>query len=73
MAELLFNKIDVKRNMVIDCLIRMEKKQIQSKSNKLREQLKIDSLDDDTQNTLLSKINKLQKQKNDLKTKYKNV
>ena len=73
MAELLFNKIDVKRNMVIDCLIRMEKNQIQSKSNKLREQLKIETVDEVTQNTLLSKINELQKQKNDLKIKYENV
>jgi len=73
MAKLLFNKIDVNKNMVIDCLIRMETIQIQSQSNHLREKLKVNNLDDKAQNKLLSKINKLQKQKNDLKMKYENV
>ena len=73
MAKLLFNKIDVNKNMVIDCLVRMEKNQIQSQSNHLREQLKVHNLDDETQNTLLSKINDLQKQKNNLKIKYEDA
>jgi len=73
MAELLFNTIDVNKNMVIDCLIRMEKNQIQVELNKLREQLKSDDMDDIMKNSLLSKINELQKQKIDLKINYKNV
>jgi DNA primase len=73
MAKLLFNKIDVNKNMIIDCLIRMEKNQIQSQLNHLREQLKVQNLGDETQNTLLSKINELQKQKNDLKKKYEDA
>ena len=74
MAELLFNKIDVNNNMVIDCLIRMEKNKIQIQLNGLREKLKSKLLDDENdKNSLLEKINNIQKQKNNLKIKYKNV
>ena len=73
MAELLFNKIDVNKNMVVDCLIRLEKNKIQTESNKLREQLKSNQIDSNMQNSLLEKINTLQKQKNDVKVKYENI
>ena len=73
MAELLFNKIDVNKNMVVDCLIRLEKNKIQTESNKLREQLKSNQIDSNMQNSLLEKINTLQKQKNDVKVKYDNL
>ena len=73
MAELLFNKIDVNKMMVIDCLIRMEKNKIQTQLNTLREQLKLDDIDDTIKNSLLSQINELQQQKNNLKIKYENV
>ena len=73
MAELLFNKIEVNKNMVIDCLIRLEKNQIQSQSNKLREKLKSSSLKEIEQDDLLKEINELQKQKANLKIKYENV
>ena len=73
MAELLFNKIEVKKTMIVDCLIRLEKNQIQSTSNALREKLKIPNLNESDQNHLLKEINELQKQKNNLKLKYENV
>ncbi len=70
MAELLFNKIEVNQNMIIDCLVRLEKNKIQTNSNKLREQLKLENIDDKIKNTVLEQINELQKQKNNLKSKY---
>ena len=73
MAELLFNKINVNKNMVIDCLVRMGKNQIQTELNKLREQLRLDDIDDAIKKSLLSQINELQQQKNNLKIKYENV
>ena len=73
MAELLFNKINVNKNMVIDCLRRMEKNYIQSNLNMLREKLKTSNNDENLNTELLSKVNELQKQKNNLRTKYENI
>ena len=73
MAELLFNKINVNKNMVVDCLIRMEKNYIQSNLNMLREKLKTSSNDENLNTELLSQVNELQKQKNNLRTKYENI
>ena len=73
MAELLFNKINVNKNMVVDCLIRMEKNYIQSNLNMLREKLKISNNDENLNTELLSQVNELQKQKNNLRTKYENI
>ena len=52
---------------------RLEKNKIQTESNKLREQLKSNQIDSNIQNSLLEKINALQKQKNDVKVKYENI
>ena len=75
MGELLFNndKIEINKNMVIDCLVRMEKKYIQLNLNHLREKLKKSNLDENSNDELLSKITDIQKQKNSLKHKYENL
>ena len=73
LAELLFNKIQVNKNMVIDCLVRMEKKYIQLNLNYLREKLKVSASEENLNNELLAKITKLQKQQNSLKDKYENL
>ena len=75
MGELLFNndKIEINKNMVIDCLVRMEKKYIQLNLNHLREKLKKLNSDENSNDELLSKITDLQKQKNSLKNKYENL
>ena len=73
LAELLFNKIQVNKNMVIDCLVRMEKKYIQLNLNYLREKLKVSASEENLNNELLAKITKLQKQQNSLRDKYENL
>ena len=73
MAELIFNKIDVNKNMVIDCLIRMEKNDIQTNLNKLRHELQQNESNQIRLDEILKKINTLQKEKNNLKSKYTNA
>ena len=73
MAELIFNKIEVNKNMVIDCLIRMEKNNIQTNLNKLRHELQENESNQIRLDEILEQINALQKEKNNLKNKYTNV
>tara|TARA_B110000014_G_scaffold236871_1_gene202423 strand:- start:1584 stop:3341 length:1758 start_codon:yes stop_codon:yes gene_type:complete len=73
MAELIFNKIEVNKNMVIDCLIRMEKNNIQTNLNKLRHELQENESNQIRLDEILEQINTLQKEKNNLKNKYTNV
>ena len=70
LAELIFDKINVNKNMAIDCLVRMEKINIQINLNQLRRELKQNESNEAQLNEIIKKINKLQKEKNNLKDKY---
>ena len=73
MAEIIFDKIKVNKNMVIDCLVRMEKNDIQINLNQLRRELKQNQSNEEKLNDIINKINELQKEKNNLKNKYISV
>ena len=73
MAEVIFDKININKNMVIDCLVRMEKNYIQLNLNQLRHALKQNQSNDTQLNEIVNQINRLQKEKNNLKNKYISV
>ena len=72
MAELIFDEIEINKDMVIDCLCRIEQKTIQNKLEKLRAQLKNNNSDSDSRDLVLQ-ITNLQKDKNNVKKQYLDV
>ena len=72
MAELIFDEIAINKDMVIDCLCRIEQKIIQNKLETLRTQLKNNNSDSDSMDLVLQ-ITNLQKDKNNVKKQYLDV
>ena len=72
MAELIFDEIAINKDMVIDCLCRIEQKIIQNKLEKIRAQLKNNNSDSDSMDLVLQ-ITNLQKDKNNVKKQYLDV
>ena len=73
MATLIFDDMKPNKNIIIDCLCRIEKNIVQKKINTLRLTLKDNNLNDDEKTKNLEKINKYQNQKNNLIEKYRDA
>ena len=73
MAQLIFDDMNPTKNIIIDCLCRIEKNVLQKNMNNLRLTLKTDNLSDQEKIKTLEKIDALQKNKNDLIKKYENA
>ena len=73
MAQLIFEDMNPNKNIIIDCLCRIEKNILQKKINSLRLTLKNDNLNENEKLENLEKIDKYQKKKNNLNEKYQDV
>ncbi len=73
MAQLIFEDMEPTKNIIIDCLCRIEKNILQIEQNQLRLLLKNKDLNTKEISEKLEKISKIQKNKNNLIEKYKNV
>ena len=73
MAQLIFDDMEPNKNIVIDCLCRIEKNTLQKKINQLRLTLKNENLNEKEKIKNLEKIAEYQKNKNTLIDKYKDV
>ena len=73
MAQLIFDDMKPTKNIIIDCLCRIEKNMLQKKINDLRATLKSDKLDSKQKTQNLEEINVIQKNKNNLIEQYKNA
>jgi len=69
MAELIFNHMEINKNMVIDCLCRIEQQMMQIQLNELRTKLKNNESEDESME-LVQKITILQKNKSAVQIKY---
>ena len=72
MAELIFDDIETSKNMIIDCISRIEQKNIQMELDNLKIKLK-NSLPETDEIDLIKKITELQKNIKNIKNKYKDV
>ena len=70
MAQLIFDEMNPNKNIIIDCLCRIEQNVLQNKLNKLRNDLKEKIIDEEQSMKTVQLIETLQKDKNNLKTKY---
>jgi len=73
MAQLIFEDMEPTKNIIIDCLCRIEKNILQIEQNQLRLLLKNKNLNTKEISEKLEKISKIQKNKNNLIEQYKNV
>ena len=73
MARLIFEDMNPNKNIIIDCLCRIEKNILQKKINSLRLTLKNDNLNENEKLENLEKIDKYQKKKNNLNEKYQDI
>ena len=73
MAQLLFDEIKPNKNIIIDCLYRLEKKAVQNKLEILKNKLKQNNLDESPEQQIIEEITNLQIVKNKLKDKYTDV
>ena len=73
MAQLLFDEIKPNKNIIIDCLYRLEKKAVQNKLEILKNKLKNNSFDDESETIIIEEITSLQIKKNKLKDKFTDV
>jgi len=73
MAKLIFDDMEPNKNIVIDCLCRIEKNTLQKKINQLRLTLKNENLNEKEKLQNLEKIAEYQKNKNTLTEKYKDA
>ena len=73
MAQLIFDDMQPNRNIIIDCLCRIEKNMLQKKINPLRMALKKDDLNEKEKLKVLEEIAKYQKNKNNLIAKYQDA
>ncbi len=73
MAQLIFEDMNPNKNIIIDCLCRIEKNILQKKINSLRLTLKNDNLNENEKIENLEKIDKYQKKKNNLNEKYQDI
>ena len=70
MAQMIFDEMNPNKNIIIDCLCRIEQNVFQNKLNKLRNDLKEKIIDEEQSMKTVQLIETLQKDKNNLKTKY---
>ena len=73
MAKLIFDDMEPNKNIIIDCLCRIEKNTLQKKINQLRLTLKNENLNEKEKLQNLKKIAEYQKNKNTLTEKYKDA
>ena len=73
MAQLIFDDMEPTKNIIIDCLCRIEKNVLQKKINHLRLTLKNDDLNEKEKLTNLKEIAEYQKNKNNLIQKYQDA
>ena len=73
MAQLIFDDMKPTKNIIIDCLCRIEKNMLQKKINDLRASLKSEKLDSKQKSENLEEINIIQKKKNNLMEQYQNA
>ena len=73
MAQLIFDDMEPTKNIIIDCLCRIEKNMLQKKINDLRATLKNDRLDSKQKAQNLEEINIIQKKKNNLMEQYQDA
>ena len=73
MAQLIFDDMKPTKNIIIDCLCRIEKNMLQKKINDLRASLKSEKLDSKQKAENLEEINIIQKKKNNLMEQYQNA
>ena len=73
MAQLIFDDMQPTKNIIIDCLCRIEKNILQKRINNLRLTLKNDALNEEVKLKNLEEIAKYQKKKNNLIEKYQDA
>ena len=73
MAQLIFDDMQPTKNIIIDCLCRIEKNMLQKRINNLRLTLKNDKLNEEEKLKNLEEISQYQKEKNNLIEKYQDA
>ena len=73
MSSLTIKDMEPSKNIITDCLSRIEKKYLKNKMNAIRMQLKSESINESEEKELLEKIMKIQKQKINIPTKYNDI
>ena len=73
MSSLTIKDMEPSKNIITDCLSRIEKKYLKNKMNTIRMQLKSESINESEEKELLEKIMKIQKQKINILTKYNEI
>ena len=73
MSALTIKDMEPSRNIIKDCLSRIEKKYLENKMNAIRMQLKSESINESKEKELLKKIMKIQKQKINILEKYNEI
>ena len=73
MSALTIKDMEPSRNIIKDCLSRIEKKYLENKMNAIRMQLKSESTNESKEKELLKKIMKIQKQKINILEKYNEI
>ena len=73
MAQLIFDDMQPTKNIIIDCLCRIEKNMLQKRINNLRLTLKNDALNEEEKLKNLEEIAKYQNEKNNLIEKYQDA
>ena len=73
MSYLTIKDMEPSKNIITDCLSRIEKKYLKNKMNTIRMQLKSENINESEEKELLEKIMKIQKQKINILTKYNEI
>ncbi len=73
MSALTIKDMEPSKNIITDCLARIEKKYLKNKMNAIRMQLKSESINESEEKELLGKIMEIQKQKINILAKYNEV
>ena len=73
MSSLTIKDMEPSKNIITDCISRIEKKYLKNKMNTIRMQLKSENINESEEKELLEKIMKIQKQKINILTKYNEI